>query len=145
MHRAAHVLAAACLLAACTPAPPDRATPASLACERFGAHRGIEVSLLFGLTRPDGRPITDAEWQAFLRRAVTPRFPDGLSVFQAGGQWRDRASQQVTTEPSRIVWIATRPDAPDLTTRLDAIRAEYRHDFQQQSVGLVIRTGCQAF
>ncbi|MFW7267151.1 DUF3574 domain-containing protein [Gluconacetobacter sp. Hr-1-5] len=145
MRAAACVLAASSLLAACAPAAPDRARRGELACARFGAHRGIEASLLFGLTRPDGRPVTDAEWQAFLARAVTPRFPDGLSVFQASGHWRDRTSLQVTAEPSRIVWIAADPDAPGLATRLDAIRAEYRRDFQQQSVGLVIRTGCQAF
>ncbi|WP_338029918.1 DUF3574 domain-containing protein [Gluconacetobacter takamatsuzukensis] len=138
-------MATTSLLAACAPAAPDRPAATDLACARFGAHRGIEISLLFGLTRPDGRPVTDAEWQDFLARTVTPRFPDGLSVFQAGGQWRDRVSGQVTTEPSRIVWIAADPDTPGLAARLDAIRAAYRHDFQQQSVGLVIRAGCQTF
>lgn len=142
---AACVVAASSLLAACTTAAPGGATPETLACERFRAHRGIEISLLFGLSRPDGRPITDTEWHDFLARAVTPRFPDGLSVFQASGQWRDRISLRVTAEPSRIVWIAAEPDTPDLTTRLDAIRAEYRHDFQQQSVGLVVRANCLTF
>ncbi|ACI53025.1 conserved hypothetical protein [Gluconacetobacter diazotrophicus PA1 5] len=127
-------------LAGCAPASRDEAL-----CARFGAHRGIEISLLFGLTRPDGGVVTDAEWADFLRREVTPRFPDGLSVFQAMGQWRDRVSGQVTAEPSRIVWIAADASAPDLRARLDAIRAGYRHDFQQQSVGLTIRGGCQTF
>lgn len=139
------LLATSLLLAACAPGKSDAPAPGSLACERFGARQGVEITLLFGLTRPDGRPITDTEWRDFLARTVTPRFPDGLSEFQAGGQWRDRASGQTISEPSRIVWIATQPDAPDLVARLDTIRAQYRRDFQQQSVGLVVHTGCQAF
>lgn len=142
---AAGLLAASLTLAACAPAPPDRPATGAPACARFGARPGIEISLLFGLTRPDGSPVTDAQWHDFLARSVTPRFPDGLSVFQASGQWRDRTSQQVTSEPSRIVWIAAEADTPDLAVRLDAIRAEYRRAFQQQSVGLVIRADCQAF
>lgn len=142
---AAYLLAASLMLAACAPETHDRPATGALACARFGARPGIEVSLLFGLTRPDGRPVTDAQWRDFLARSVTPRFPDGLSVFPASGQWRDRISLQVTSEPSRIVWIAAEADTPGLAARLDAIRADYRRDFQQQSVGLVIRPNCQTF
>ncbi|GBQ28571.1 DUF3574 domain-containing protein [Gluconacetobacter sacchari] len=142
---AACLLAASSLLASCAPAAHDGPAGDDLACARFGARPGIEISLLFGLSRPDGRPITDAEWHDFLSRAVTPRFPDGLSVFQASGQWRDRTSLRITSEPSRIVWIAADARAPGLAARLDAVRAQYRRDFQQQSVGLVLRAGCQAF
>ncbi|GAA4489539.1 DUF3574 domain-containing protein [Gluconacetobacter tumulicola] len=145
MRAAPSLLAASLTLAACAPATPDRPATGALACARFGARPGIEISLLFGLTRPDGRPVTDAQWHDFLARSVTPRFPDGLSVFQASGQWRDRTSQQITSEPSRIVWIAAEADTPDLATRLDAIRADYRHAFQQQSIGLVIHPNCQTF
>ncbi|GAA4483759.1 DUF3574 domain-containing protein [Gluconacetobacter asukensis] len=145
MRVAPSLLAASLTLAACAPATPDRPAIGALACARFGARPGIEISLLFGLTRPDGSPVTDAQWHDFLARSVTPRFPDGLSVFQASGQWRDRTSQQITSEPSRIVWIAAEADTPGLAARLDAIRAEYRRDFQQQSVGLIIRPNCQTF
>lgn len=143
---------AAAPLAACAPPAPDQApapapapTLGGLSCTPFGAHQGIEISLLFGLTRPDGRPVTDTEWAAFLRDEVTPRFPDGLSVFQTMGQWRDRVTGRVTHEPSRIVWIAAGVATPDLLARIAAIRTSYRQRFQQQSVGLTIRPGCQAF
>ncbi|WP_323990839.1 DUF3574 domain-containing protein [Nguyenibacter sp. L1] len=127
------------------PAPAPAPALGGLSCTPFGAHQGIEISLLFGLTRPDGRAVTDTEWAAFLRDEVTPRFPDGLSVFQTMGQWRDRVTGRVTHEPSRIVWIAAGVATPDLLARIAAIRTSYRQRFQQQSVGLTIRPGCQAF
>ncbi|WP_240162082.1 DUF3574 domain-containing protein [Gluconacetobacter azotocaptans] len=139
----ARVLPAALLVlavggvAGCAPARPD--------CTGFGARPGLELSLLFGLTRPDGSPVTDAQWDGFMRQEITPRFPDGLTVFRTLGQWRDRENGRIVAEPSRIVWIAAAHDTPDLHARVKAIRDRYRRDFQQQSVGLTIRSGCQAF
>ncbi|MBB2202875.1 DUF3574 domain-containing protein [Gluconacetobacter tumulisoli] len=131
------VLAMAGSVGDCAPARP--------ACAGFGARPGLELSLMFGLTRPDGTPVTDAQWDGFMRQEITPRFPDGLSVFRTVGQWRDRENGRIVAEPSRIVWIAAPGDTPDLRAHLEAIRDLYRRDFQQQSVGLTIRAGCQAF
>ncbi|PCO16625.1 hypothetical protein CQA18_26060, partial [Enterobacter hormaechei] len=33
------------------------------------------------------RRISAAEWQTFVDSQVTPRFKDGLTVFDAKGQW----------------------------------------------------------
>ncbi|MBS4074508.1 DUF3574 domain-containing protein [Ameyamaea chiangmaiensis] len=122
-------------------AAPDEA---AMTCTRFGTHEQMTATLMFGLSRPDGRPVTDDDWAGFLARSVTPRFPDGLSILAAHGQWRDRTSGLVTGEESRLVQIVTEP-TPEVAARLAAIRAEYRARFDQQSVGLVITPGCASF
>ena len=47
----------------------------------------MRTTLYFGLTHRAGR-VSESQWQAFLREEVTPRFPDGLTVWQTDGQWR---------------------------------------------------------
>jgi Protein of unknown function (DUF3574) len=47
----------------------------------------IRTTLYFGLSRPKGS-VSELEWQIFMRDEVTKRFPDGLTVWQAEGQWQ---------------------------------------------------------
>ncbi|WP_227672400.1 DUF3574 domain-containing protein [Komagataeibacter sp. FXV3] len=126
------------------PAPTVTTDATASTCTALHAQPDVRISLLFGLRRPHGGRITRREWDSFMRDTVTPRFPAGLSILRAEGQWRDRESGQIGREPSRIVWIVT-PPAPDLADRLDAIRQAYRTRFQQQAVGVVMTAGCEAF
>lgn len=99
---------------------------------------------MFGLSRPDGRLITQTEWQDFLTTTLTPAFPAGLSVQEASGQWQDRTTQRVTREPARLVWVIA-PNTPALPATLDTIRDTYKARFQQQSVGLTFNVVCASF
>src|SRR3954454_21251950 len=47
----------------------------------------LRTTLYFGMARPKGS-VSELEWQLFLRDEVTPRFPAGLTVWDAEGQWR---------------------------------------------------------
>ncbi len=118
--------------------------PLQVACTTLQATPMVQVSLLFGLNRPDGSHVSQHDWTRFVRDVVTPRFPDGFSVLRMTGQWRDEHSGRIIREPSRIIWVAT-PLTPDLRLRLEAIRQTYRQRFGQDSVGLVITPGCAAF
>ena len=40
-----------------------------------------------------GGEVSEEEWRAFLETEVTPRFPDGLTVLTAYGQWRSRSGE----------------------------------------------------
>ncbi|BCK75705.1 hypothetical protein AA0242T_1816 [Acetobacter aceti NRIC 0242] len=136
--RVAPFLLLGALLAGCSPALP------SPLCHRLAASNDLHVTLMFGLTRPDGRSVTDADWQDFLRTDIVPRFPEGLSVLPAQGVWRDRSTDQVGSEPSRLVWIVT-PDSTDLPGRIEAVRDAYKARFRQQSVGVSVERGCSGF
>src|SRR5205807_2487081 len=85
--------------------------------------------------------VTDAAWSRFLAREVTPRFPDGLTVLDAAGQWQDKERGLVVREPSKLVMIVTADDAP-ARGKIEAIVAAYKHQFSQQSVGVVSRPVC---
>lgn len=128
------------------PAKPTVDAQASLSgvCAQLGAEPGLQITLMFGMTRPRGGAITDAQWRDFLAAEITPRFPDGLTVQSGYGQWRDRETNHIGSEPSRLVWIVS-PYAPDLRARLDAIRTRYRTLFQQQSVGMTVVRNCSSF
>jgi Protein of unknown function (DUF3574) len=103
----------------------------------------IEIDLLFGRNIGGRLGVTDKRWTSFLAREVTPRFPDGLTVFDAYGQWRDDKRKTIAREPSKIVRIIT-TDA-DAQTKIDAVVEAYKRRFRQQSVGVVTRPACVSF
>jgi hypothetical protein len=96
-----------------------------------GCAERVQARLFFGLHRPTGT-VSQEEWEMFLADTVTPRFPDGLTVLRASGQWRG-AGDQPEQEPSRVVEIVY-DDSPDARRRLDEIVAIYKNRFQQESV-----------
>ena len=99
----------------------------------------LVADLLFGTSH-----VSEASFARFLAREVTPRFPDGLTVFDARGQWRAPGSQKTSRERSKVVMIAMPPDAGN-EDRLGKIIEAYKARFKQQSVGLIVRPACVSF
>ena len=97
------------------------------------------LELLFGRGKPDGTSVTDAEWKAFIDAQVTPLFPDGLTVIDGYGQWRDGGV--VKSEKSIILVIWHPPGFGD-EAKIEAIRSAYRSAFDQQSVMRVDGEDC---
>lgn len=128
-------LAALTWLTACTAPDP---------CRDVGAHQALVATLLFGLDVPGRRPVTNDEWAAFMRDVVTPRFPEGLTVLDGSGQWRDPASGRISAAPSRMVLIAT-DDARSAPRKLAEVADAYKARFEQKSVGILVSPTCAAF
>src|SRR5262245_56105688 len=61
---------------------------------RTRALRFARTELYFG-TATSGGPVTDAQFQDFVDREVTPRFPDGLTITKAEGRFRNEAGDIV--------------------------------------------------
>lgn len=101
------------------------------------------AELVFGRNIGAAAGVSDADWQAFLDAEVTPRFPDGLTVTDAAGQWRG-VNGVVVAEPSKTLLLVLKGD-PDERARIDAIRAAYKARFQQESVLLIERPACVGF
>ena len=76
-------VAAAAFAAALTAAPAARAegcAPPTAAMRQIELYFGSSVK---------GLPfVTEQDWSEFLATEVTPKFPDGLTVLYANGQWR---------------------------------------------------------
>jgi hypothetical protein len=106
--------------------------------------RMVVVDLLFGRNIEGRLGVTESRFAQFLAEEITPRFPDGLTVFDTTGQWRHEQRKVITRERSKVVMIAVTEDA-GLQPKLDAIVAAYKQRFRQQSVGVMIRPACVSF
>src|SRR5437764_1369102 len=65
-----------------------------------------------------------ARWRQFLAREVTPRFPDGLTVYETTGQWRDPQRKVMVRERSRVLRIIIAADEP-ASARIAAVADAY--------------------
>jgi uncharacterized protein DUF3574 len=110
-----------------------------------GGQKPTQVAeLMFGRKIGDRIGVSEAEWSRFVDREITPRFPAGLTVFNAAGQWQDKSSKRVVREPSKVVQIVL-PGEADEIALLNEIAEAYKTRFKQQSVGMIVRPACVSF
>ncbi len=102
------------------------------------------AELLLGRKIGDRLGVSETQFLNFLDREITPRFPDGLTVYDARGQYRDSERNRIVREPSKVVMIVL-PGRPEDMTRLNEIADAYKKRFKQQSVGIVLRQACVSF
>jgi hypothetical protein len=136
--RAIAAITLSILLAACVSVDVD----ASLTCGD-GLRRSTTAELVFGRNIGDVLAVSDAEWERFVDQEVTPRFPDGLTVFDAAGQWRG-PNGALVTEPSKVLLLVL-SGAPGEAEKIEAIRAAYKARFRQDAVLLIERRACVGF
>ena len=111
----------------------------------LGSQRPSQVAeLMFGRNIGRRLGVNEADWSRFVDREIISRFPSGLTMFNAAGEWRDGASNKIVREPSKVVQIVLPGQAED-TARLDEIVAAYKRRFKQQSVGIIVRPACVSF
>ena len=92
----------------------------------------VQDVLYFGRNRPAHGVVSDAEWQDFLDQVVTPRFPAGLTVVAATGQWRGQTGA-LEHEQSEILTLFHAGDEAARRAVAEVI-AEYKRRFQQEAV-----------
>ncbi|GAA4831506.1 DUF3574 domain-containing protein [Saccharopolyspora rosea] len=98
----------------------------------------VETTLLFGTQRPDGgAPVTDEQFHGFLDEVVTPLFPDGLTVEDAYGQYRDSHGRIERERSYRLTLLHPESEAPRDDARIDHVRKTYQQRFAQESVARV--------
>jgi len=130
------------MLAGCT--APSHTTPDTTPDTTCKAENQMQqTTLFFGLNRPAGAPITGQEWQQFVDRDVTPRFRDGLTVFEARGQWLGNDGT-IAREPSKALMLIHAKDA-ESEKSIDALRGIYKSRFAQESVMRVDQPVCVQF
>jgi hypothetical protein len=129
-----------------TAAPPTAApeSPPPYACLLPSEQRMLVAELFFGRNIKDRAPLTDLEWLTFAADTITPNFPDGFTVFDGYGQWRNPQTGHIAHDPTKILLVAAKR-GPDLADRLRAVIDAYKARFHQQSVGIITRDSCAAF
>jgi len=103
----------------------------------------LSAELFFGRSI-GSRVVSEKEFAAFLATEITPRFPDGLTVIDAHGQWRNAGRGTIIREPSKLVKIIFADDV-QRRTDLDAIEESYKKKFHQQSVLIALQPSCVSF
>ncbi|SOD87706.1 DUF3574 domain-containing protein [Streptomyces sp. Ag109_G2-15] len=132
----AALTAAGLLLAAAPTAYATLATPDSAAHTRGKPY--IETRLFFGTARPDGGPaVTDRQFMAFVDKEVTPDFPDGLTVQNGRGQWRDAHGTIEKERSYELILLYPQTQADKSDRSIEEIRRAYEKTFGQESVGRV--------
>ena len=129
------VVLVAGLLAACS-------GTAGVACPE-GTERFVEYQLFLGRSGTDGEVVDDAAWEGFLADTVTPRFPGGLTVLDARGQWRG-SSGEIQKERSKLLVILA-PPGDGVPRLINEVTEEYKRRFDQESVLSVVGDACVSF
>lgn len=108
-----------------------------------GMDEFVNYQLFMGRSTSDGMMVTDDEWSEFLADIVTPRFPDGLTVVDAAGQWRS-SDGVVQRERSKVLMILAPPGDEGMNL-IDEVSDEYKSRFDQESVLKVVGDACVSF
>jgi hypothetical protein len=102
------------------------------------------TELYFGKGKPDGSIVTDDEFRAFLDDVITPRFPNGLTVLSAAGQFRG-SSGMIRREGAMFLILLYPAGDTNSSARIEEIRDSYRKTFRQESVLRVDGESCVQF
>ena len=115
----------------------DEGSPAD-APPRAATERGkpyVETSLYFGTADPDGGPpVTEAQFRDFVDKHVTPRFPEGLTVQDGRGQWKDRHGTVERERAYELTVMYPESEAPTHDGDIQRIRSLYQRLFHQEAV-----------
>lgn len=105
---------------------------------------GYGAELLFGRNVGERLGVSEEEWQRFVDAEVSPRFPDGLTVLDAKGQWRDTVTGRIVAEPSKVL-VVVFFDEGEGRAQTSAIAEAYKRRFDQQAVLTMLRPACVTF
>ncbi|WP_093519988.1 DUF3574 domain-containing protein [Stigmatella erecta] len=101
------------------------------------------TELFFGRNRQNAAPVSETEWQGFVDTSVTPRFQDGLTMFDADGQYR-MSDGTLVREESKVL-ILLHDGSTARSRDIDTIRDEYKRQFSQESVLRMDSPACVSF
>jgi hypothetical protein len=133
---------AAAMLALCLSAACGQAQPAPSTCAD-GFTPMTRVELYFGTRKARGGIVTASAWSAFLRREVTPRFPQGFTHVEGQGQWRTTAGR-LLRERAHVLTLVL-PLTAAASADIEALRMAYRRLHGQESVLRVDLPACASF
>lgn len=120
------------------PAPAAGAAESGQGAEEGQGSPYQETRLLFGTVRPDGGPdVTDKEFRAFVTKEVTPGFPDGLTVQDGYGQYRDDHGTIERERSYELTLYYPVSRADESGAKIERVRKAYVDRFGQESVARV--------
>jgi hypothetical protein len=112
----------------------DSRATSEIAVFRVVNDRYYRTELYFGRSIPGGGTVTDAEWEQFLADVVTPRFPDGFTIMNATGQYREKNGTIDKEQTEVLVFFYPVNKRTVSRRKIEEIRRAYVKQFKQESV-----------
>ena len=103
----------------------------------------MRTELVFGLSRHAGPDVSEAEFKRFVDEQIAPRFPEGLTIVNGNGRFKD-ARGNIVQETSKLLLVLY-PFGDERSKQIEEIRSAYRTRFQQQSVLRIDEMQCVSF
>lgn len=116
-------------LAAGAYAPTCTAAPATAPAE------WVKTEIYFGRDLPGGQEISRWAWADFMDKALTPHFPQGLTVYEAYGQMQ-HADGRIEKQSTWVVAIV-HPKDPAIDKAVQESIAAFRKQFHGAQVAHV--------
>lgn len=87
----------------------------------------VRTELYFSVGPIEGKEgvVSPARWREFLDQEVTTRFPDGFSVFDAYGQWKDHGAKEPERLATKVI-VILHESGPTRESDIEAIRLAYK-------------------
>lgn len=92
------------------------------------------TELYFGRDKNDGTQVSDKEWEKFVDEVITPKFPQGLTVIDAKGQWRNDDGIVIKETSKLLILLYPSKSKRMANTKIQQIRKAYIKLFNQRSV-----------
>ncbi|WP_340646570.1 DUF3574 domain-containing protein [Phenylobacterium sp.] len=125
------------LLASCASLEPRRACAP-------GEEPMRTAQLFFGQNIGDKPGVSDVDFRKFTDEVLTPRFPEGLTVLDGGGQWTG-AENKLIREAAKVVVLVLPKERGDTQRKLGEVRQAYIQRFHQDSVMMISQRACVSF
>lgn len=88
----------------------------------------IQKDLFFDSNLPEGKQVSETEFAAFVDNNITPRFPDGLTIFDARRQFGN-SSGKISETFSKVVTLFIK-DSDRNQIAIDEIAKAYLQEFE---------------
>ena len=138
---AALLVCLALALAAVACSDTDTDTDAAVCPD--GAESWVEYRVFMGRSAQGVEVVDDEAWDAFLADVVTPRFPAGLTVLDASGQWQ--APDGVIERERTKVLLVMAPPGDDGMRLINEVSDEYKQRHGQDAVLQAVTDACVTF
>jgi hypothetical protein len=100
---------------------------------RFDGEKFARTELYFGTAKPVGA-VTEEEFAAFLEQEITPRFPEGLTVVSAIGQFQGTSGVIVQENSKLLILLYPAKLRKANSEKIEEIRNLYKQSFEQEAV-----------
>ena len=93
----------------------------------------LETKLFMGLSRSGGAAVSRREWDKFVTDHFVASFPNGFTIVETTGYWRDENTRNTVYENGKQL-VILHEATPGNETMINEIAEKYRSQFDQQSV-----------